>query len=45
MTRHGLGGSSIQRVIVGENAVIFGRIDFGDVTWVRGFQYSKGQCG
>ena len=30
---------------MGENAVIFGGMDFGDMTWVRGFQYSKGQCG
>ena len=41
MTWPGLGVSIIQRVNVGENAVIFGGMDFGDVTWVRGFQYTK----
>ena len=30
---------------MGENAVIFGRMDFDDVAWVRGFHHSKGQCG
>ena len=30
---------------MGENAVIFGGMDFGDVTWVRGFQYTKVSVG